>query len=209
MHGVKSAAHLLQKCNFNNRKLRCCTHYLAQVIFICADWPFICPASNALRRSFMFNLYVSVVVNRKILTKRASEYCFWYSVNSTQVCTVNKQVIEMDIMLSRTVEPLSVYLNWSEIDPTNPDRVKVSLCFCVACRQRDRVPYTDGLLRTVLWLSVQVPGFRSQRVTRGNIQYLYLQPVAFCLIRKCLVSKKHTLDIACRKKPIRAYATSK
>lgn len=49
----------------------------------------------------------------------------------------------MDIMLSRMVEPLLVYLNWSEIDPTNPDHVKVSLCFRVAWRQHDRAPYTD------------------------------------------------------------------
>lgn len=69
----------------------------------------------------MFNLYVSVVVDSQIGSR------ILFLVLSTQVCTVNKQVIEMDRMLSRMVKPLSVYLNWSEIDPTDPDRVKVSV----------------------------------------------------------------------------------
>lgn len=59
----------------------------------------------------MFNLYVSVVVDSQIGSR------ILFLVLSTQVCTVNKQVIEMDLMLSRMVKPLSVYLNWSEIDP--------------------------------------------------------------------------------------------
>lgn len=52
----------------------------------------------------MFNLYVSVVVDSQIGSR------ILFLVLSTQVCTVNKQVIEMDIMLFRMVEPLSVYL---------------------------------------------------------------------------------------------------
>lgn len=44
------------------------------------------------------------------------------------------------------------------------------------------------LWRIVVWFAVQLPEWRTKRTKRSSIHYLYLEPVAFALIRKCLVN---------------------
>lgn len=57
------------------------------------------------------------------------------------------------------------------------------------------------LQQAVVWSTVQLPEFRSKQAKRGDVHHLFLQPVTFELITKCLVSKQHTQQhAACTKK---------
>lgn len=57
------------------------------------------------------------------------------------------------------------------------------------------------LQRTVVWFAMQLPEFRSERAEgQHSLLTVYLQEVAFDLIRKCLVSKRHTQQHIARRK---------